>query len=147
MNSMQTVSELNLRDCEGLKVEPLPLHIKRRKVDVRASDQVRYFWHVPPEGGSKEDPGHEGEITSDKWLGNIAKRGRSGHLCWDGCPCDSDPNKQQKMNEWINGDKKTATVFWGAAWTQNVCKSHRFLVSWFSLFYMMMVSSSSYCRF
>lgn len=92
MNSIQTVSELSLRDCEGLKVEPPLLHIKRRKIEVRASDQVRYFWHVPPEGGSKEDPGHEGEITSDRWLGNIAKRGRSGHL-W---PCDSDPNKQQK---------------------------------------------------
>lgn len=92
MNSIQTVSELSLRDCEGLKVELPLLHIKRRKIEVRASDQVRYFWHVPPEGSSKEDPGHEGEITSDRWLGNIAKRGRSGHLC----PCDSDPNKQQK---------------------------------------------------
>lgn len=53
----------------------------------------------------------------------------------------------KKMNEWINGDKKKQQLCFEEQHALRMCVKARFLVSWFSLFYMMMVSSSSYCRF
>ena len=64
----------------------------------------------------EEDPGHAGVTMSPSWPGNALGssrkswrkcpgRGKSGCPCSDSCPCDPAPDKQTKMDGWMDGSK------------------------------------------
>ncbi len=114
MSFLRRVAGRSLRDRvrssvtrEELRVEPLLLHVER--------SQLRWLGHLyqmPPgrlpgkvDAGGTMSLGWPGKASGSPWKSwrKCLGRGKSGHPCLDCCPRDPAPDKQKKMDGWMDG--------------------------------------------